>query len=192
MRNHSSLDGKLSSVKQPLSIQFWKCFSLETIWTFFASNIMTEWDISLATVWRFLAFIRTVECVIVLRFFSSFWSTRKGCPLSRNYLIAQIVSLFPPSQLQRALTKKIQVKTWPASLFACPHLFVKWPHCSLMDYYSFISSFCFPLTTVEGNSFSSCLLNMVKAIMCQVHGPIWELHSYYVPNGSPSPPSHQQ
>lgn len=117
----------------------------------------------------------TVECVTVVWHFSSLWGTRKGHPSSPNY--CQTVSQFPPSQpgSYRALTSTSQVKTSLTSLLvACPDLFVKWPHCSWVDYCSFISPCCFPLTTVDGNSFSPCLLNMVKAIMRQVHGPCLE------------------
>lgn len=41
----------------------------------------------------------------------------------------------------------------------------RWLHCSQMDYHSFMSPFCF----------LPRLLNMVRATMCQVRGPIWRV-----------------
>lgn len=47
----------------------------------------------------------------------------------------------------RALLRKSSVKTSAVSLLVVgPHLFDKWAHCFQMDYSSFISPLCFPLS----------------------------------------------
>lgn len=47
----------------------------------------------------------------------------------------------------RALLRKSSVKTLVVSLLVVgPHLFEKWAHCFQMDYSSFISPLCFPLS----------------------------------------------
>lgn len=49
--------------------------------------------------------------------------------------------------ISRALLRKSSVKTLVVSLLVVgPHLFEKWAHCFQMDYSSFISPLCFPLS----------------------------------------------
>lgn len=81
------------------------------------------------------------ECFALLSpsslFFSSFASARKSSHLFSENL--------PCSS--RALLRKSSVKTLVVSLLVVgPHLFEKWAHCFQMDYSSFISPLCFPLS----------------------------------------------
>lgn len=117
-------------------------------------------------------------CVWLLSGISfSFWTTRKGSlfSLSGTFKGSWSIPFMSNSAASAPMQRNLRIRdliNQPPRFWA--HLFVWRGHIvSWMDHCSFMSPFCFPLTAATGNSFSSCHLNIVKAIMCQVHGPIW-------------------